>query len=87
MQVDFYHLGASGVERVLPRIAERVLADGARLLVVAGDAALAEQLDGALWDYAPESFLPHGQAGAGDETAQPELIATDLTAANAARHV
>ena len=37
MQADFYHLGTSSVERVLPRIAERVLADGGRLLIVAAE--------------------------------------------------
>ena len=87
MQVDFYQLGSSPVERVLPRIAERVLADGGRLLVVAADAAQAKLLDERLWDYRPESFLPHGCAGKVGEGEQPVLIALEPVAANGARNI
>ena len=34
-----------------------------------------------LWRYAPESFLPHGRAGDGDEATQPILLATEPVAA------
>ena len=34
MQVDFYHLTATPLERALPRIAERVLESGARMVIV-----------------------------------------------------
>ena len=78
MKVDFYHLTLSPVDRVLPRIAEKVLQSGARLLIVAGDAARRDALDKMLWSYAPESFLPHMPAGGGDDTRQPILIAMDL---------
>lgn len=87
MQVDFYHLAASPVERVLPRIAERILADGGRLLIVCGDEALAVQLDVHLWNYTPESFLPHGRGGDGGEAGQPVLIATIPAPLNGARHI
>jgi DNA polymerase-3 subunit chi len=89
MQVDFYHLTVRPLDRVLPRIAERVVAGGGRLLIVSGDAEQRDALDRALWTYAPESFLPHAQAGAGDDAAQPVLIAADANGAagNAARHI
>lgn len=87
MQVDFYHLAATPIERVLPRIAERLLADGARLLIVADDEALLARLDRQLWDYAPDSFLPHGREGGGDDTRQPVLLSTSILAANGARNV
>ncbi len=87
MQVDFYHLDAVPVERVLPRIAERVLADGGRLLVVTADRAHATVLDEALWSYRPDSFLPHGLAGGEADAAQPVLIALEPVATNHARHV
>lgn len=87
MQVDFYHLTHSPLDRVLPSIAEKVLAGGGRLLIVAADEARRATLDRLLWAYAPDSFLPHAQAGAGDDAAQPVLIAGDVTAANNARHV
>ena len=87
MQVDFYHLTRLPLERALPQIAERVLASGQRLLIVTGDAAQQAALDRQLWDYAPESFLPHGVLGASDDAAQPVLIAPDVNAANGARHI
>ena len=86
MQVDFYHL-TSPLDRVLPRIAERVVATGGRLLIVAEPEAQRTALDRLLWLYAPDSFLPHAQAGAGDDAAQPVLIAAEVSAANAARNV
>lgn len=87
MQVDFYHLTFAPVERVLPRIAERVLADGGRLLIVSADEALAQQLDEHLWNYRPDSFLPHGRVGKGGEEGQPILIALDTAPLNAARNI
>ncbi|WP_112383600.1 DNA polymerase III subunit chi [Sphingomonas carotinifaciens] len=87
MQVDFYHLTAAPLDRVLPAVAEKVLAGGGRLLVVSGDAEQRGALDRVLWLHPAESFLPHAQAGEGDDHAQPVLIAGDVSPANAARHV
>ncbi|MFM9829279.1 MAG: DNA polymerase III subunit chi [Sphingomonas sp.] len=87
MQVDFYHLTIRPLDRVLPRIAERVLANGDRLLIVAQNADQRTALDRLLWVYAADSFLPHAQAGVGDDAAQPVLIAADPLATNAARNV
>ncbi|ATY31258.1 DNA polymerase III subunit chi [Sphingomonas psychrotolerans] len=87
MQVDFYHLTQVPLERALPQIAEKVLATGGRLMIVAGDAAQRAKLDQLLWAYAPESFLPHGQAGSEDDARQPALIAATPEAANGARHI
>jgi DNA polymerase-3 subunit chi len=87
VQVDFYHLDRSPLERVLPRIAERVIETGGRLLVVSGDEALAARLDAHLWNYAPDSFLPHGRAGGERDAAQPILIAPSTEPANAARNI
>ena len=89
MQVDFYHL-TRALDRVLPRIAERVIATGGRLLIIAEPQEQRVALDRLLWSYAPESFLPHAQAGSSDDSAQPVLIAEDIpeaTPANAARNV
>jgi DNA polymerase III subunit chi len=62
LRVDFYHLTSQPLERVLPAIAERVVAQGERLLIVADDDSLLDRLDHELWRYRPESFLPHGRA-------------------------
>jgi DNA polymerase-3 subunit chi len=86
MQVDFYHLTTTPLDRVLPRIAERVVGGGGRLLIVSADAAQRNALDKLLWTYAPDSFLPHGQSGEDDES-QPILIGDEAIAGNAARNV
>lgn len=87
MQVDFYHLVASPLERVLPKIAERVIAGGGRLVVVADGDAQRAGLDRLLWTYAADSFLPHAQAGGEGDADQPVLIAADVDATNGARNV
>ncbi len=87
MKVDFYHLTRSPLDRVLPRIAARLHGDGERLLLVSEDADQRRDLDMLLWTYAADSFLPHAQAGAGDDSLQAVLIASDAVPANAARNV
>ena len=87
MQVDFYHLTMTPLDRALPRIAERVVATGERLLIVADGDEQRRHLDRILWSYAPDSFLPHGAAGAGDEAEQPILIAASADPVNGARHI
>jgi DNA polymerase-3 subunit chi len=81
--VDFYHLSASPLERVLPAICERVLASGERLLVVA-DEGMIPGIDEQLWAYAKDSFLPHGTARA---EKQSILLSSEPVAANGATHV
>jgi DNA polymerase III subunit chi len=87
VQVDFYHLTLRPLTRALPQIAEKVLAGGTRLVIVSGDAAQRAELDRMLWAYSPDSFLPHGCAGEGDDARQPVLIAEAPVAANGARMV
>jgi DNA polymerase-3 subunit chi len=86
MRIDFYHLTGAPLERVLPAICEKLLAAGERLLVVT-DPARQAQLDRQLWEYAPESFLPHGRAKLGNDEAQRVLISTEVEAGNGARNV
>jgi DNA polymerase-3 subunit chi len=87
MQVDFYHLTTTPVDRALPSIAVKVVDSGGRLLVVSGDEAQRRQIDSSLWTWQADSFLPHAQAGAGDDSLQPVLIADAVEPANGARFV
>ena len=72
MRADFYHLTRVPLEKVLPSIAERVLASGERLVIVAEDDKILTRIDALLWSYKPESFLPHGR---GED--QPILLTAD----------
>ena len=87
MQVDFYHLTRSPIERVLPQIAEKVLESAGRLLVVSSDEVARAKFDQTLWSYKPESFLPHGRAGGEEDARQAVLIAEGPEAANGARNI
>jgi DNA polymerase-3 subunit chi len=87
MQVDFYQLGGSPPEQVIASIAEKLLAQDGRLLVVAADDGALARLDRLLWDRGPASFLPHGIAGGADDARQPILLATSPDAPNLARNV
>jgi DNA polymerase-3 subunit chi len=87
MQVDFYQLGESAPEQVIASIAEKVLAGGGRLLLVASDEAQLARLDRMLWDMEPTGFLPHAVAGGSDDSQQPLLLSTTPDAPNLARNI
>ena len=87
MQVDFYHLTRQPLDRVLPAIAEKVLAAGDRLLIVVADDDERARLDRHLWAYTPDSFLPHACVGGDNDAGQPILLAPDINAANGAKHI
>jgi DNA polymerase-3 subunit chi len=84
--IDFYQLAAVPIERVLPRICERVIEGGERLLIVA-EPPLAAQLDAMLWTYAPDAFLPHGRSEAPGAESQPILLSERVEALNGAANV
>ena len=67
MQVDFYQLGASPPEKVIASIADKVLGEDGRLLIVAADEGSLARLDRQLWDQGLASFLPHGVSGGADD--------------------
>ncbi|MGH7090089.1 MAG: DNA polymerase III subunit chi [Stellaceae bacterium] len=76
--VGFYHLKTTPLERALPRLLERALAEGHRIVVRAGSEERVEALDTALWTYGEASFLPHGTSRDGNSARQPVfLTATD----------
>lgn len=87
MQVDFYQLAESPVEQTIASIADKVLANDGRLLIVADDEAFLTRLDRQLWDIGPTAFLPHGLSGGVDDARQPVLLSTSPDAPNNARNM
>lgn len=73
-EVGFYHLRTTPLERALPRLLERALADGHRIVVLAGSAERVAHLDGLLWTYNEASFLPHGSARDANMARQPIFL-------------
>jgi DNA polymerase-3 subunit chi len=87
VQVDFYQLGGSPPEQVIASIAEKILVQDGRLLIVASDEGALARLDRQLWDQGAASFLPHGIAGGTDDARQPILLSTSPDAPNLARNL
>ena len=61
-EVWFYHLERTGVDQVLPELLDKTLAKGWRAVVRASGPERIDDLDGWLWSYRDDSFLPHGRA-------------------------
>jgi DNA polymerase-3 subunit chi len=70
----FYHLERQPLETVLPRLLERSLERGWRVVVQAASEERVAALDAHLWTYRDESFLPHGSARERDAAEQPVLL-------------
>lgn len=87
MQVDFYQLTRDPAEKVLPFIAQRVLDDDGRLLIVSDETAQLDAISAAFWTAKPDSFLAHAKTDEGDDTIQPILLSARTDAANGARFV
>jgi len=87
LQVDFYQLAGTPPEQVIASIADKLLATGGRLIVVADDEVFLARLNRMLWDQAPTSFVPHDTAGGADDARQPVLLTTSPDAPNLARNM
>jgi DNA polymerase III subunit chi len=70
-EIGFYHLLSTPLERALPRLLERALGQGNRVVVQAGSSERVEHLNALLWTYDEASFLPHGASRDGNPAAQP----------------
>ena len=87
MRVDFYQLGNAAPEGIIASIANKLMDEGQRLLIVAADEGQLTRFDRQLWDQGAASFLPHGLAGGSEDAAQPVLLSTGTDAPNLARNL
>jgi DNA polymerase-3 subunit chi len=62
-EVSVYQLTTHPLEKVLPRILEKVYDGGLRALVVTDTPDHMQTINATLWTYSPGSFLPHGMDG------------------------
>lgn len=76
-EVSFYHLQRFGLERALPKLLEKALERGLRVLVRTGSQERVEALNVSLWTYDPDLFLPHGSKADGNAAAQPIYLTAD----------
>ncbi len=80
--IQFYHLTATPLERALPKLLEKALAAGNRILLLEENDQRRDHLNQLLWTYDPGSFLPHGSTQDGDPQDHPILLSPGLENAN-----
>jgi DNA polymerase-3 subunit chi len=83
-EVWFYHLERTGLDQALPELLEKTLQRGWKAVVRTPQPARIEHLDGWLWTYREDSFLPHAPADEPNAARQPVLLTTGQDNANAA---
>ncbi|NQV85265.1 MAG: DNA polymerase III subunit chi [Rhodospirillales bacterium] len=84
-EIAFYHLQTVPLEQALPKLLEKTLEAGKRALVMVASEERVESLNGHLWTYAPESWLPHGSDKDGDAEDQPVWLSSDDANPNGAQ--
>ena len=87
MKVDFWQLSRDPAETVAALIAQKVRANGDRLLIVSADDGHRDKIGDALWSHGPEAFLANGAADAPHADRQPIVISSTCTAPNDAQVV
>ena len=83
-EVRFHHLERRRLDQALPRLLERALEEGRRVVVRASSDEMVAALNERLWTYDDASFLPHGAAGDGDPATQPIFLTSEIENPNAA---
>lgn len=82
--IQFYHLLSTSRERAVPKLMEKALASGSKVLMRCDDDAALKAMSDALWTFSPNGFLPHGSAREPYADQQPILLTLDATNANGA---
>ena len=75
-EVWFYHLERTSLDQALPELLEKTLAKGWRAVVRATSRDRLEHLDGWLWSWRDDSFLPHGLDDEPEAERQPVVLTT-----------
>ncbi len=83
-EVWFYHLERTGLEQALPELLEKTLQRGWKALVRVRESDRLQHLDGWLWTYRDDSFLPHAPDDEAGAARQPILLTTGFENANGA---
>ena len=76
-EIGFYHLTRMPLDKALPKLLGRVLAQPARALVLCGGPERLAALDDALWLSGDPDWLPHGTPRTGQAALQPIWLTTE----------
>lgn len=74
--IVFYHLTETTLDEALPVLVERSLGRQWKVTIQAHSDEVRDRLDTRLWEYEPESFVPHGKDGDADPQQHPVFLTT-----------
>ncbi len=77
MEISFYHMTKSPLEKSLPKLLEKVYGAGLRAVVISDTQERIDRLNALLWTYSSAAFLPHGTAKEGFPEDQPIWLTTE----------
>ncbi|HYD43984.1 MAG TPA: DNA polymerase III subunit chi [Phenylobacterium sp.] len=86
-EVWFYHLERTSLDQALPELLDKTLARGWKAVVRTTAPERLDHLDGWLWSYRDDSFLPHGLESEPLAERQPILLTTGMERVNGAEAV
>jgi DNA polymerase-3 subunit chi len=86
MEVAFYQLTTTPLEKMLPKLLEKTYASNQRAVVLVDSQERLELLNSVFWTYSTNAFLPHGSAADAPEThsRQPIWLTTEVENPNGA---
>lgn len=86
MEVAFYQLTTTPLEKTLPKLLEKAYSANQRVVVVVDSQERLELLNSILWTYSTNVFLPHGSAADAPDThsRQPIWLTTKIENPNQA---
>ena len=84
MDIRFYHLSKSPLDKALAKLLEKIIATGKRVVVLMDTSEQLSALNNALWTYSQGSFLAHGTREDGFVEYQPIYLTTELENPNQA---
>lgn len=82
MDVSFYQLLKTPLEKALPKLIEKIYESGYKVLIVCDSLERVQSLNSLLWTFSQSAFIPHGYEG--DPTRQPIWLSTELENVNSA---
>ena len=77
-EVSIYQLTKSPLEKILPKLMEKVIQGEKRAVILASSKDRVEELTRILWTYSTLTFLPHGSAEDDFATEQPIWLTSEL---------
>ena len=86
-EVWFYHLERTSLDQALPELLDKTLARGWKAVVRTTAPERLDHLDGWLWSYRDDSFLPHGLESEPMAERQPILLTSGMDRVNGAQAV